>query len=74
MPEVRRLMVIEGGAQASDGGRHHGEVAVATGNGADDRALPPFQFGQDLPAPDGLLAPLFHNLGTVEAGAGPRLV
>ena len=39
---------------------------MPAGNGADDTPLP-LQLVQDAPGPDGMLAPLFHDLGMVEA-------
>ena len=41
-------------------------MTVPAGNGADDTPLP-LQLVQDAPGPDGMLAPLFHDLGMVEA-------
>ena len=43
-------------------------MVAPAGNEADAGALLPLQLAQDMPAPDGLLAPLFHDLGTVEVG------
>ena len=63
VPEVRRLMVEEGRAAASSpgprrDGRGEGEAAGSTG------LLP---VGSGTPVPDGLLAPLFQDLGQEEA-------
>ena len=63
--------VVEVGAEASEGSRHHGGVVAPAGNEADVGALLPLQLAQDMPAPDGLLEPLFHNLRTVDFGAVP---
>ena len=63
VPEVRRLMVEEGRAAASSpgprrDGRGEGEAAGSTG------LLP---VGSGTPVPEGLLAPLFQDLGQEEA-------
>ena len=63
VPEVRRLMVEEGRAAASSpgprrDGRGEGEAAGSTG------LLP---VGSGTQVPDGLLAPLFQDLGQEEA-------
>eukprot|EP00435_Cladocopium_sp_Y103_P068373 s41_g31.t1 len=65
-PEVRRLVVTDGGARAA------GAVSVPPGDGgrtndlAAGGALLPLQPGPELPAPDGMLVPLFHGLGDDE--------
>ena len=55
-PEVRRLKVMEGSAGASAG---DGQVA--------DEPQLALQLGQEVPAPEGLLAPLFDDVATTEA-------
>ena len=63
--------MVEVGAEASEGSRHHGGVVAPAGDEADAGALLPIQLAQDMPAPNGLLAPLFHDLGAVEVGVVP---
>eukprot|EP00435_Cladocopium_sp_Y103_P074911 s9_g52.t1 len=72
-PEVRRLVMTDGGAGAA------GATSVPPGDGgrttdlAAGGALLPLQPGPELPAPDGMLVPLFHGLGDDEArGVQPR--
>ena len=63
-PEVRRLKVADGSMGAS-AGASRGEAAAPEGQetGVPLLALPP---DQEVPAPEGLLAPLFDDVGTAE--------
>ena len=64
-PEVRRFKVLENGAAAPADGCRDGTMALE-GQGADGPQLD-LQLVQEAPAPEGLLAPLFEDLGNAES-------
>ena len=62
VPEVRRLTVVEGGATASGSELRHdgrGEDGEEAGQGS----ATPLQLESDAQVPEGMLAPLFQDLG-----------
>ena len=64
-PGMKRLKVVESSAAASAGG-HRSETVALDGQTADGPQLA-LQLVQEAPAPEGLLAPLFEDLGNAES-------
>ena len=62
VPEVRRLKVVEGGAAASGSELRH-DGRGEDGEGAVQGPATPLQLGSDVQVPEGMLAPLFQDLG-----------
>ena len=63
VPEVRRLNVDEGGALASGSDPRQGDRRGEDGDEAVQGPATSLQLGADGPTPDGMLAPLFQDLG-----------
>ena len=62
VPEVRRLKVDEGGAAASGSELRH-DGRGEDGEGAVQVSTTSLQLGSDVQVPEGMLAPLFQDLG-----------
>ena len=62
VPEVRRLKVDEGGAAASGSELRH-DGRGEDGEGAVQGSTTSLQLGSDVQVPEGMLAPLFQDLG-----------
>ena len=63
VPEVRRLKVDEGGALASGSDPRKGDRRGEDGDEAVHGSTTSLQLGADGPTPEGMLAPLFQDLG-----------